>query len=146
MQYHFSQLSKIRLDIRSGDIIFLRGNLGAGKTTLVQEILSQHGISRNQIKSPTYTYLQTYTNPGTQNTYYHFDLYRVEDYSIFVNIWGEEYLSDIQAIKLIEWPEIIEKTFAYDIEIKLFETENPETRKIEIRYRDSTRKSMSLEE
>ncbi len=145
MQYHVSELSKIQIDIRPGDIIFLKGNLGSGKTTLVQEILSRHGIDRGQIKSPTYTYFQSYTNPETQNSYYHFDLYRIEDYSIFVNIWAEEYLLDTQAIKLIEWPEIIEKTFAGDVEIELSETEDPNTRDIRIFYRDSARESTSLE-
>ncbi len=145
MQYHISELSKLQIDIRSGDIIFLKGNLGSGKTTLVQEILSRYGIHREQIKSPTYTYFQSYTSPETQNTYYHFDLYRIGDYSIFVNIWGEEYLSDTQAIKLIEWPEIIEKTFACDVEIELSETEDPNTRAIRIHYRDSARQSTSLE-
>ncbi len=86
MQYYISDIPELRLNILPGDIIFLRGNLGSGKTTLTQEILFQRGISREKIKSPTYTYFQKYIAPLTNETFYHFDLYRIGEYEVFLNI------------------------------------------------------------
>lgn len=86
MQYQLSELNKLPIDLQTGDIVFLRGNLGTGKTTLTQELLSQQGIDRSLIKSPTYTYFQKYTSPSTDQVYFHFDLYRIEEYDIFLNI------------------------------------------------------------
>jgi tRNA threonylcarbamoyladenosine biosynthesis protein TsaE len=140
MKYHLSELPELALELRPGDIVFLRGNLGSGKTTLSQEILSRRGIDRNRIKSPTYTYFQKYSAEPTGGIFYHFDLYRIAEYETFLNIGGEEYLSDPQAIKLVEWPEILGNTFIADVEISLAETEDPETREITVTYRDAERK------
>jgi tRNA threonylcarbamoyl adenosine modification protein YjeE len=53
------------------------------------------------VRSPTYTYYQKY------NTIYHCDLYRLEDYSTWVSIGGEEIAQSPDSILLIEWPEIL---------------------------------------
>lgn len=52
------------------------------------------------VRSPTYTYYQKY------DTIYHCDLYRLEDYSTWISIGGEEIAQDPDSIMLIEWPEI----------------------------------------
>lgn len=142
MQYHLSELLNLRLDLRAGDIVFLRGNLGAGKTTLARELLSRYGIDPNLIKSPTYTYVQKYALPSSENgSFYHFDLYRIDEYETFLNIGGEDLLGDPEAIKLIEWPDLLAQTFVPDVEISLSETDDPEKRSITVAYRDASRDS-----
>ena len=83
----------------------LTGTLGAGKTTLVQEILTQLGVV-GPIQSPTYTYVTLY-QLADGRTVYHFDLYRLSSYEQFVQAGFDEYLYDENGICFIEWPEIV---------------------------------------
>lgn len=81
--------------------IHLRGELGAGKTSLVRAFLRAAGV-RGRIKSPSYTLLESYK---VSNLYfYHFDFYRFSN----AHEWrdaGFDELLDTQAILLVEWPE-----------------------------------------
>lgn len=86
-------------------IMTFSGTLGAGKTTLIQALLKQCGIY-GDIQSPTFTYLNEYTNAKTQ-TFYHFDLYRLKNKHDFLTAGFEEYLYIPNSWALIEWPEII---------------------------------------
>lgn len=87
-------------------IFTLTGSLGAGKTTLVQEMLRQLGVC-GPIASPTYTYVCTYPLADGR-TVYHFDLYRLSCAQDFIQAGFDEYLYDDKALCFIEWPEIIE--------------------------------------
>ena len=82
-------------------LVFLAGELGAGKTTLVRGILRGLGY-QGSVKSPTYTLLEPYEVAG--RTVYHFDLYRIGD-SAELDFIGMDELLDTDAIKLVEWPE-----------------------------------------
>ena len=82
------------------------GPLGAGKTTLIREILKDCGV-QGPITSPTFTYLNIYKNDQGQ-TFYHFDLYRISNLNDFLGAGFDEYLSDTGGICIIEWPEVIE--------------------------------------
>mgnify|MGYP000308251925 CR=1 FL=1 len=81
------------------------GTLGAGKTTLVQEMLAVLGVV-GPIQSPTYTYVTVYPLPDGKHLY-HFDLYRLSSHDEFIQAGFDEYLYDEQALCFIEWPEII---------------------------------------
>ncbi len=81
--------------------IYLKGNLGAGKTTLVRGILRALGYA-GRVKSPTFTLLETY---NLSSLYlYHFDLYRFNNPEEWAEAGFDEALGG-QAVCIVEWPD-----------------------------------------
>ncbi len=89
-------------DCVPGSIIFLQGELGAGKTTLVRGFLRALGY-KGIVKSPTYTLIESYEFEGGLHVY-HVDLYRLEQPDALEHIGLSDYLT-LDSICLIEWPE-----------------------------------------
>ena len=117
-------------------VIYLIGDLGAGKTTLAQNFIKYFGFVR--VKSPTYTLVETYKNENID--IHHFDCYRLTDPEELEYIGIREYLKP-KSLQLIEWPELgkgaLEKA---DISIKL--SGNGETRKVKITFQTDLGKSI----
>lgn len=88
-----------------GLIIFLRGDLGAGKTTLVRGILRSLGYN-GKVKSPTYNLVELYK--FSRLYFYHFDFYRFSDPLEWEEAGFREYFNE-NSICLVEWPEKAEK-------------------------------------
>lgn len=82
-------------------IIGLQGDIGAGKTTFVRALLRALGI-KGAIKSPTYAIMETYQS--VLGTFYHVDLYRLQDEAELALI-GFRDIFDKTAFCCIEWPE-----------------------------------------
>lgn len=100
--------------LRPGDRLLLKGNLGAGKTTLAKGIARGLGFE-GMVTSPTFTIMQVY--PGRLPVY-HLDFYRLEAADQDQDEWAESYYGD--GVTLIEWPspDIIESgDIIVDIEI-----------------------------
>lgn len=87
------------------NILLLKGNLGAGKTTFTQYLLKNLG-SNDEVSSPTYSIVNEYDTP--KGKIFHFDLYRMKDISEAFGIGIEEYLDNAH-LSIIEWPEIYEE-------------------------------------
>jgi len=86
------------------NILLLKGNLGAGKTTFTQFLLKKLG-SEDEVSSPTYSIVNEYSTP--QGKIFHFDLYRLKNIDEVYDIGMEEYL-DNAFLCIIEWPEVYE--------------------------------------
>jgi tRNA threonylcarbamoyladenosine biosynthesis protein TsaE len=83
------------------DVVFLRGDLGAGKTTLARGLIGAWTGAEEEAPSPTYTLVQTYHGPA--GPLWHLDLYRLKDPEEALELGFEEGLDE--ALMLIEWPE-----------------------------------------
>ena|SRR3990167_2349158 len=92
---------KVAKAIKNGAIIFLKGSLGAGKTTFVRGVLRAFGF-HGKVKSPTYALLEPYEID--QHKIFHFDFYRINSPKELDFIGVEEYFLPA-FICLVEWPE-----------------------------------------
>ena len=130
----FNLSKKIGKLLSNGDVIFLYGEIGVGKTTFVRGLINnfevQQGMNESQILSPTFNIVFDYVIKELKVM--HYDLYRLKN-SKDINELG--IFAEIEnCITLIEWPELIEKK--PDNRIELFFSyleENLDKRNLEIK-------------
>lgn len=105
--------------LKGGDIICLKGDLGAGKTHFVRGFVKGFGLAAEVVSSPTFTIINEYD--GTIPIY-HFDCYRLEHFIEAIEIGAEEYFYG-NGITIIEWPEKIQEILPdYTIDIRILVT------------------------
>ena len=91
----------IAAQLRRGDVVLLRGDLGAGKTELARSIVRARSGWDVEVPSPTFTLVQTYRTPDL--TIAHADLYRMEQDGELAELGLDEAMED--GAVLVEWPE-----------------------------------------
>ena len=98
---------KIKKKLLLGDVVFLYGEIGVGKTTftrfLINSFESEKKIKKSEVLSPTFNIVFEYEIK--KFTIKHFDLYRLKNDNDIINVGLYENLE--QSITLIEWPELI---------------------------------------
>jgi len=132
---------KIGRHLEAGDIVFLFGDLGAGKTTLTQGIARGLGVAKKEyVRSPTFTLVNQYKG---KVPVFHIDLYRIASSHELEELGLEEVFSS-KGVSIVEWAE---KLFARDdasipllgierwIEIHIT-IEQEESRKLDLKTRN----------
>lgn len=109
--------------LKVGDVVCLKGELGAGKTELIKGICEYFKV-QDLVTSPTFSIINRYETgiDGEIEYVYHLDLYRIDKLEDLDEIGIHECISDSNSIKLIEWPERATESIlrnTYSIEITL---------------------------
>lgn len=124
---------KMARGMKGGEIICLKGDLGAGKTTFSQGFLGELG-AQGALTSPTFVVMKQYVledNFLNLKNIYHIDTYRVESKDILDLGW-EEIINDKRNIVLVEWPEKIKDIIPVSSIWINFEIVDEEKRKISV--------------
>ena len=124
---HLNLISKlISKKLENGDCIFLIGEIGVGKTTFTRNFINhlqkQKGVKETEVLSPTFNLLYEYDIKNLKVM--HYDLYRIKNSKELdqLGIFQE----DLNSIKIIEWPELVETNLAnrLDLHLKYSNKEN----------------------
>ena len=122
---------RLAAELKPPRLVLLRGDLGAGKTTMVKGIAEAfHAASQDDVTSPTFTLIHEYRGPEV--SVYHIDLYRIDTPRELDTLGLDELINDERSLVLIEWGEKFPKLVKErDVEIAIERT-GPESRKIAI--------------
>lgn len=120
-------------ELEAGDIVCLKGELGAGKTHFVKGMAEGLKIDRSEVHSPTFTLIDEHLG---EQPLYHFDCYRMESPREAIEIGAEEYFYG-DGICVIEWPERIESLIPPEAIWISIEVPDKKTRKFVIRKKGS---------
>ena len=130
---HLKLISSIIADkISKQDCIFLTGEIGVGKTTFVRYLINylqkREGVKETEVLSPTFNLLYEYDIKNFKVM--HYDLYRVKNSKEldYLGIFKE----DLNSIKIIEWPELIESNVSNRLEFNLSYSNKENQRKLSL--------------
>ena len=126
---HSKKISEI---INAGDVIFLYGEIGVGKTTFVRFFINhlevENGMKKSDILSPTFNIAYDYDIGKIK--VHHYDLFRLKNYKAILELGMFEPSKD--HIKIIEWPELIELKPKDRIDILFQYSKLKNSRKVEV--------------
>ena len=118
--------------INPGDVIFIYGEIGVGKTTLTRFIInyleSKNGIRESDVLSPTFNIVYDYDIGNIKVL--HYDLYRLKNYKDISQLGMFETAKNY--IKIVEWPELIESKPQDRIDIKFNYSKLMDSRKVKV--------------
>ena len=125
--------SKFLKKIKPGDIVFVYGEMGVGKTTFIRYLINglqkQNNLKITEVTSPTFNILNQYEI--NQLKVNHYDLFRIKSSEEIKNL---DLFDDIMnSILLIEWPQIIEKKPKDLIELNFEYGKDDQTRSVQIK-------------
>ena len=124
--------NKISKIISGGDVVFLLGEIGVGKTTFVRYLINhlenKIGIKNSDVLSPTFNIVYDYEIGNIKIL--HYDLYRIKNYNDISQLAMFE--ASKNTIKIIEWPELIESRPNDRIEIIFQYSKSMNSRKVKI--------------
>jgi tRNA threonylcarbamoyladenosine biosynthesis protein TsaE len=123
------ELAKV---LRSGDIVLLSGQLGAGKTTFVKGVARGLGVA-DRVTSPTFTMVRPHECHNDQgiSTLWHADVYRVESLGEVLDLALGELVEE-SGVALVEWGELASTLFGRDVLTIQFEIDEQEGRQLDI--------------
>ena len=123
---------KISRILKAGDIIFLYGKIGVGKTTFVRFLINnleiKNGIKKSDVLSPTFNIVYDYRIKKIKIQ--HYDLYRIKNYNDILELGMFESTTDY--IKLVEWPELIKIKPKDRIDIFFQYSKSMKSRKVKV--------------
>ena len=132
-EYSLSELPVIAkkiIEAATTKIILFNGEMGAGKTTLIKEVVKQLGVN-DVANSPTFSLVNEYLTDDNI-TIYHFDFYRIKDEDEAYDIGVEEYFYNEGAWCFIEWGNKVENLLPLDFTSINIDVVNENLRTIEI--------------
>ena len=128
--------------LKDGDILALSGELGSGKTCFTGGLAVGLGVDEKyRITSPTFTLINEY--PAKYNLY-HFDVYRIENYSDFEDLGYEEYFCG-KGVVVIEWAEKISAILPADAILIKFDYLDENERRIVFKGPESRLKELTID-
>lgn len=126
------EVSKINLDIAT--MITFSGDLGAGKTTMTQELARQLGVKENVV-SPTFVIMKIYKTKNIKfKNLIHIDAYRLDKKEELLRLGWEEIISNKENLVIVEWPERVLECFPKEIFKVKLEHKDEGTRTIKFCY------------
>ena len=128
--------NKISKKLKPGDIVFLNGEMGVGKTTFVKYLINgfqkEYKLKQTEVTSPTFNLLNEYqVNKIKIN---HYDLFRLKSVEELKNL--DLFVDRSNSITLIEWPQIIKEKPKNLIELNFKYEDNHRKRSVQIRGLD----------
>ena len=128
--------NKVSKKLKSGDIIFLYGEMGVGKTTFIRHLINvfqkKNKLKQTEITSPTFNLLNEYQINKIKIN--HYDLFRLKSNKELKNL---ELFNDIlNTITLIEWPQIIKEKPKNLIELIFKYEDNHKKRSVQVKGLD----------
>ncbi|MFI3279443.1 MAG: tRNA (adenosine(37)-N6)-threonylcarbamoyltransferase complex ATPase subunit type 1 TsaE [Rikenellaceae bacterium] len=114
-------------NLKGRNIILFRAEMGAGKTTLIREIVALKG-SEDMVSSPTFAIVNEYRD-AEDAPIFHFDMYRISKIEEALDFGCEEYFASGE-LCLVEWPEQIEDLLPQDAMTVEIKVDSPKERTI----------------
>ena len=128
--------------LRSGDILTLDGDLGAGKTALTRGIARGLGLT-SHVSSPTFTIVMEHpAEKEGQLSLYHFDVYRLQDGDDFLDSGLDEYLYK-DGVSVLEWGRLVADALPENI-LRISMHGSDETRKVDISFPEARKSDLML--